>query len=127
MHLFTVYVPSANPILPCNSLYSLSSYVWIVLRLFQAVDAHSGYDFPVSLRHFIPFWSGADHHDFHHMNFIGCYSTSFRWWDHFMGTDSSYQRYKARKAAAKSAGREMNFVPYELVCSSSFHCFVYDG
>lgn len=49
------------------------------------------------------------------MNFIGCYSTSFRWWDHFMGTDTSYQRYKARKAAANKDGKNVNFVPYEMV------------
>lgn len=36
-------------------------YIWICLRLFQAVDAHSGYDFPWSLNKFIPFWAGAEY------------------------------------------------------------------
>ena len=27
-------------------------------------------DFPWSLRNIIPFWAGADHHDFHHMAFV---------------------------------------------------------
>jgi methylsterol monooxygenase len=59
-----------GPFLYClvrPDLHIFTVYCWVVLRLFQAVDAHSGYDFPWSLRHFIPFWSGADHHDFHHM------------------------------------------------------------
>lgn len=58
-----------SPILYCaltKNLHLVTMYTWIVLRLFQAIDAHSGYDFPWSLNKFIPFWSGADHHDFHH-------------------------------------------------------------
>lgn len=61
-----------GPLLYCyltHNLHILTVYIWIVLRLFQAVDAHSGYDFPWSLHHIFPLWSGADHHDFHHMAF----------------------------------------------------------
>ena len=88
-----------------GDLHIFTVYVWVSLRLFQAVDAHSGYDFPWSLRHFIPFWAGADHHDFHHMAFVNCYSTSFRWWDWSLGTDNKYHAYKARVAAAKPQNR----------------------
>jgi sterol desaturase/sphingolipid hydroxylase (fatty acid hydroxylase superfamily) len=35
-------------------------YTWIALRLFQAIDSHSGYDFPWGLRHWFPIWAGAD-------------------------------------------------------------------
>lgn len=97
-----------GPFLYCmfrNDLHIFTVYLWITLRLWQAVDAHSGYDFPWSLRHFIPFWAGADHHDFHHMAFVNCYSTSFRWWDHFLGTDNKYKAYKARVAKANAADR----------------------
>nr|ODO02766.1 methylsterol monooxygenase [Cryptococcus depauperatus CBS 7855] len=88
-----------------HDLHILTVYIWITLRLWQAVDAHSGYDFPWSLRHIIPFWAGADHHDFHHMAFVNCYSTSFRWWDYSLGTDSKYHAYKARIASAKPTDR----------------------
>ena len=93
-----------GPFLLCaytKDLHILTVYIWIVLRLFQAVDAHSGYDFPISLHNWIPFWAGADHHDYHHMAFLGCYSTSFRWWDHFLGTDRGYQRVRAKQKAQK--------------------------
>jgi methylsterol monooxygenase len=99
----------SGPFLYClfrNDLHIITVYIWVTLRLFQAVDAHSGYDFPWSLRHFLPFWAGADHHDFHHMAFVNCYSTSFRWWDFCLGTDSKYHAYKARVAAAKATERE---------------------
>ncbi|KAL4772568.1 fatty acid hydroxylase superfamily-domain-containing protein [Aspergillus nidulans var. acristatus] len=59
---------------------------WMALRQLQAIDAHSGYDFPWSLRRIIPFWGGADWHDDHHRYFWGNYSSSFTHWDILMGT-----------------------------------------
>lgn len=40
-------------------LHLITMLTWIVLRLFQAIDAHSGYDFPWSLCNWVPFWAGA--------------------------------------------------------------------
>ena len=99
----------SGPFLYClfrQHLHILTVYIWVTLRLFQAVDAHSGYDFPWSLRHFLPFWAGADHHDYHHQSFRDCYSTSFRWWDHFLGTDSKYKAFRSRVKNAKASERE---------------------
>ncbi|KAL0948231.1 hypothetical protein HGRIS_010831 [Hohenbuehelia grisea] len=95
----------AGPLLYCyfmRDLHIFTVYVWITLRLFQAIDAHSGYDFPWSLQHILPFWSGAEHHDFHHMAFTNNFSTSFRWWDRIFGTDDKYREYRARVAAMKA-------------------------
>jgi len=54
-------------------------------------------------------------------DFLGCYSTSFRWWDHYMGTDKSYQAYNKKKAAARAAGKGSMtpYVPVRLSCFSS--------
>ncbi|KAF7290609.1 Fatty acid hydroxylase domain-containing protein [Mycena indigotica] len=95
--LFAAYRP--------HVLHIATVYVWITLRLFQAIDAHSGYDFPWSLQHIIPFWSGADHHDFHHMAFTNNFSTSFRWWDRMFGTDSSYRAYRKKMRDMKGKGK----------------------
>ncbi|KAI5824050.1 hypothetical protein EV122DRAFT_293190 [Schizophyllum commune] len=95
-----------GPILYCyftHNLHVFTVYIWITLRLFQAVDAHSGYDFPWSLNKFIPFWAGAEHHDFHHMAFSNNFATSFRWWDWALGTDKKYREHVARVKAAKAA------------------------
>ncbi|RHZ52576.1 hypothetical protein Glove_460g47 [Diversispora epigaea] len=89
-----------------NDLHLITVFIWISLRLFQTIDAHSGYDFPWSLRHLLPFWAGAEHHDYHHMAFVNCFSTSFRWWDHIMGTDLMYKTYRKKKdEAAKNLKR----------------------
>ena len=80
-----------------GDMHLLTMYAWIVLRLFQAIDAHSGYDFPWSLRKIIPFWAGADHHDLHHEKFIGNYASSFRWWDKMMDTEAFEEASKKRR------------------------------
>lgn len=54
-----------------------------------------------SLRHFLPFWAGADFHDYHHMAFVGNYASSFRWWDALFGTDSAYHTWKAKQHLKK--------------------------
>ncbi|CAO3627895.1 unnamed protein product [Mucor hiemalis] len=82
-------------------LHLFTMLFWIVCRLFQAIDCHSGYDFPWSLRHFVPFWAGADHHDYHHEKFIGNYASSFRWWDYIFGTDKRYRAHRKRQAEEK--------------------------
>ncbi|RIB08497.1 C-4 methylsterol oxidase [Gigaspora rosea] len=84
-----------------HDLHFATVLIWITLRLFQSIDAHSGYDFPWSLRHFIPFWAGSEHHDYHHMAFVNCYSSSFRWWDYLMGTDLKYKAYRKKTAKLK--------------------------
>ena len=80
-----------------GDLHVLTMYIWIVFRLFQAIDAHSGYEFPFSLHHLIPFWGGADFHDVHHEKFVGNYSSSFRWWDFFLDTESGPEAAKRRR------------------------------
>ena len=98
------------PILWCaltGELHILTMYVWIVLRLFQAIDAHSGYEFPWSLHHFLPFWAGADHHDVHHEKFIGNYSSSFRWWDVICGTESGSAAAEKRRAKKLAAAKKV--------------------
>lgn len=93
-----------------RDLHLFTLCIWITLRLFQAVDAHSGYEFPWSLHHFLPFWAGAEHHDLHHHYFIGNYASSFRWWDYTLDTEAGPEakaereermKLKAEKAAKK--------------------------
>lgn len=71
-----------------GNMHLVTILIWVVLRLFQAIDSHSGYDFPWSLRHFFPLWAGADHHDDHHKYFVGNFASSFRHWDYLLGTET---------------------------------------
>ena len=80
-----------------GELHIITVFFWLIVRLFQTVDAHSGYDFPWNLRHFLPFWAGADFHDHHHMVFLGNYASSFRIWDYICGTDTRYRKWKEQQ------------------------------
>ncbi|RAQ67894.1 C-4 methyl sterol oxidase [Aspergillus flavus] len=85
---------------PCaltGNLHILTMYVWIVLRLCQAIDAHSGYEVPWSLHHLLPFWAGADHHDLYHEKSIG---TSYHPLDTEY-TPDALQRQKGKQVEAK--------------------------
>jgi len=74
-------------------------WVWLFVRLWQEVDAHCGYDFPWSLHNILPFWGGSEFHDFHHMNFVGNYGSTFRIWDKICGTDAKFHAFKGKKLA----------------------------
>jgi methylsterol monooxygenase len=86
-----------------GDMHVLTMYLWITLRLLQAIDAHSGYDFPWSLHHILPFWGGADMHDVHHEKFIGNYASSFRFWDYMMNTRSGSEAFKQKRSARAAA------------------------
>ncbi|GCE97291.1 C-4 sterol methyl oxidase [Zygosaccharomyces mellis] len=97
----TVGMPMAY-VLYTGDLHLFTLCLWISLRLFQAVDSHSGYDFPWSLNKFLPFWAGAEHHDLHHHYFIGNYASSFRWWDYTMDTEAGPEAKLAREERMKN-------------------------
>jgi methylsterol monooxygenase len=90
-----------------KDLHIITVMLWLVVRLLQTVDAHSGYDFPWSLHKILPFWAGkyslafnslgADFHDHHHMVFLGNYSSSLRIWDWAFGTDKRYNAWKQKR------------------------------
>ncbi|KAJ3278479.1 C-4 sterol methyl oxidase [Borealophlyctis nickersoniae] len=77
-------------------MHVITMAAWLAVRLICVVDVHSGYDFPWALRKILPFWGGADFHDYHHMAFVGNYSSTFRHWDWIFGTDKGYNQWKER-------------------------------
>ncbi|NXT51019.1 MSMO1 monooxygenase, partial [Pluvianellus socialis] len=79
----------------CNHVILL--WAWVICRLMETIDVHSGYDVPLNPLHLVPFYAGARFHDFHHMNFIGNYASTFTWWDRIFGTDSQFIAYKEKE------------------------------
>ncbi|KAI5478209.1 hypothetical protein MNV49_005376 [Pseudohyphozyma bogoriensis] len=64
-----------------GGLHLVTMYLWIIFRLLQAVDSHSGYDFPWSLNN--------------------CYSSSYTHLDWLFGTDRKYRSHRAAQKAEK--------------------------
>jgi len=80
-------------------MHLVTLYVWLVVRVLQTVEVHSGYDFPWSLNNWVPLWGGAEFHDWHHKTFTGNYSSTFTLWDWVFGTSSAYLAAKHKKKA----------------------------
>ncbi|CAI7759088.1 unnamed protein product [Closterium sp. NIES-53] len=87
-------------------------WVWILLRQLEAIETHSGYDFPWSPTRLIPFYGGPRFHDYHHevggeshCNFASIFTIC----DWLYGTDKGYYAKvaaedKMKKLRAESTG-----------------------
>ncbi|KAJ6849876.1 putative methylsterol monooxygenase 1-1 [Iris pallida] len=89
--------------------HMITFWLWIVLRQVEAIDTHSGYDLPLSPTKYIPFYGGAEYHDYHH--YVGGQSQSnfasiFTYCDYIYGTDKGYRYQKAYLAKLKEHGDE---------------------
>jgi len=59
--------------------------VWVVIRVFETVYAHSGYAFDAI----------ASRHAYHHLNATGgCFGSFFGFWDRVMGTDKQWREWR---------------------------------
>ncbi|XP_048136816.1 methylsterol monooxygenase 1-1-like isoform X2 [Rhodamnia argentea] len=77
--------------------HMITLWLWFALRQIQVIDTHVGYDLPWSPAKYIPFYGGADHHDYHH--YVGGLSRSnfasvFTYCDFIYGTDKGYRYQK---------------------------------
>lgn len=84
-------------------------WLYICLKLWQSIDAHSGYNlpFPWSPWNCLPGMDCAPAHDYHHSHNVGNYGGYFIFWDWLMGTDLKYQDYIRRNARASPADRTL--------------------
>ncbi|XP_054780444.1 methylsterol monooxygenase 1-1-like [Prosopis cineraria] len=82
-------------LVPCH----ITTYwLWFVLRQLEAIETHSGYEFPWSPTKYIPFYGGATYHDYHHLVGENCqcnFASVFTYCDLIYGTHKGY-RYKTK-------------------------------
>ncbi|EGC38421.1 hypothetical protein DICPUDRAFT_76017 [Dictyostelium purpureum] len=73
----------------CTVLFQrhlFSFWAFIIFKVYEIVETHSGYNVPWSPSKLIPFWGGATFHDYHHRNSVGNYASTFTLWDKLFGT-----------------------------------------
>eukprot|EP00871_Galdieria_phlegrea_P006073 jgi/Galph1/953/GphlegSOOS_G5683.1 len=87
----------AGPMMIGPHLFTL--WVWLMMRQYEAVDIHSGYEFPWNLNSYLSFYGGTEHHDYHHYLYSGNFASIFTWCDSLYGTNLSY---KVRKEKDKN-------------------------
>ncbi|XVF33495.1 hypothetical protein REPUB_Repub17cG0173400 [Reevesia pubescens] len=81
-------------IIPCHII---TLWLWTSFRHIEAIHTHSGYEIPWSPTKLIPFYVGAEYHDYHH--YVGRQSQSnfasvFTYCDLIYGTDRGYHHHK---------------------------------
>lgn len=79
--------------------------IWIVLRQWQAISVHVGYELPWRPSRWLPFLGGARFHDRHHERFTSNYAPTFVWMDRLLGT-ADEQGLGLASASASRAGTE---------------------
>jgi sterol desaturase/sphingolipid hydroxylase (fatty acid hydroxylase superfamily) len=66
--------------------------VWVVLRIFETAEAHSGYAFT----------SSGSRHAYHHLHaHDGCYGSFLGLWDTLLGTDRAWRRARRHELDAR--------------------------
>jgi sterol desaturase/sphingolipid hydroxylase (fatty acid hydroxylase superfamily) len=92
-----IFVAMLSSLLGCLLMGShvVVIWVWLSIRMFEAVYSHSGY-------HFLPYWisqflSSGEFHEYHHSHNIGNYGAFTIFWDWLMGTDVSFNGYMRKK------------------------------
>lgn len=99
--------------------HMITFWLWIALRQIEAIETHSGYDFPWSPTKYIPFYGGAEYHDYHH--YVGGQSQSnfasvFTYCDYIYGTDKGFRYQKKLLAKLKeesSSGGQQNGLKFD--------------
>lgn len=76
-----------------NRTHVFTYYMWVVVRIVESTDGHSGYDFPWSPFRLVPLGTSASHHDYHHSHTVGNFSSFFSIWDKICGTDIPYKKF----------------------------------
>lgn len=65
----------------------MTQWSFMLFCIALSVDAHIGYDLPLSLHHWLPFWGGSVKHDMHHQRPLTNFQPFFNWFDLLFGTE----------------------------------------
>jgi len=92
-----VLPPALGPKLLGSRVHFVTYILWVVIRILEAADGHSGYEFSWSPFRLLPLSSSSIYHSFHHSHNVGNYGSFFTFWDTLCGTNKHYFRYLANK------------------------------
>lgn len=97
--LMNILAITIGPILYGQSnIHIITWFTWMTYKVISATDGHSGYEFPFSPFHTLPFGSIAEFHNYHHYKNIGNYSSQITIFDTLLGTDISFDTYRKKLA-----------------------------
>ena len=95
----TVIPFTAGPLLFGCHYWTL--WQWMILRVGETVEGHSGYEFAFSPFRLLPMSGSSTGHDFHHSHNVGNFGSFFSYWDRLCGTDRAFAKWEAKQAAIR--------------------------
>lgn len=98
-HIVSNAIPSGygyHLLAKVTSVHYVTIMAWLVFRLIETCDGHSGYNWSWGQLQFNPWKLSTEYHDFHHSHNVGNYASMFGFWDSLMGTNKVYYDYKLR-------------------------------
>lgn len=77
-----------------SRMHLVTVATWLIMRVGETVDGHSGYEFSWSPYRMLPFASSSEYHNYHHSHNIGNYESWFSVWDTICGTNKSFNKFR---------------------------------
>ena len=93
-----ILTTNIGPIILGKRVHYATFAMWLILRIGETCDGHSGYEFSWSPYRLLPFAGSSEYHNFHHLNTKGNFSSFFTYWDRLLGTvNPSYFKFTEKK------------------------------
>jgi sterol desaturase/sphingolipid hydroxylase (fatty acid hydroxylase superfamily) len=93
-----VLTSNLGPLILGKRVHFSTFAMWIIMRIGETTDGHSGYEFSWSPYRLLPFSGSSEFHNFHHLNTKGNYSSFFTYWDRLLGTvNPSFEKFVQKK------------------------------
>lgn len=73
-----------------GKVHIISVACFIIFRVFETIEGHSGYEFPFGTHKFVPMATNSNYHNYHHLINVGNYGSLMVFWDSIFGTNSEY-------------------------------------
>ena len=89
-----------------REMHHFTYILWVLYRMFETVDGHSGYEFSFSPFRLLPLSAGAQYHNFHHTENVGNFGSQFVIMDTLFGTNKAYYGQQERLFKERNSKKE---------------------
>jgi len=98
-------MPTQLGIMLCpGKIHFASAILFVVFRVVNTVEGHSGYGFKFGFSKFFPCVSAANYHNHHHLMNIGNFGSQLYIWDSIFGTNKEYMESLQKGLDTKEKG-----------------------
>lgn len=79
-----------------SKVHFVSFIMWIIMRMVDTIEVHSGYEIHWSPIKAMPFSCSSEYHSYHHSHNLGTFGSFFNIWDTLFKTNNDFFLFKAK-------------------------------